>query len=74
MANIRRFPKDIRNTGFNPNIGGISNTLHSQVPSHHVQKKRLLELKAPDWKKWAFTDGSYITNKGNGSHPTKTPQ
>ena len=39
---------------------------HSQVPSHHVQQKRLLELKAPNWKEWAFTDGS-CTNKVNGS-------
>ena len=31
------------------NTGGISDTLHSQVPSHHVQQKRLLEFKAPDW-------------------------
>jgi len=23
---------------------------------HHVQKKRLLELMAPDWEVWAFTD------------------
>jgi hypothetical protein len=28
---------------------------------------RLLELKAPNWKKWAFTDGNCITDKENGS-------
>jgi hypothetical protein len=27
----------------------------------------LLELKAPDWKEWAFTDGSYIPNKEHES-------
>jgi hypothetical protein len=25
--------------------------------------KRLLELKAPNWQEWAFTDGNCITNK-----------
>jgi ribonuclease HI len=29
-----------------------------------VQQKRLLELKAPNWKEWAFTDESW--NKENG--------
>ena len=38
------------------NIGDKSDTLHSQVPFHPKQKKRLLELKAPNWKEWAFTD------------------
>ena len=32
-----------------------------------MQHKRLLELKAHDWKEWAFTDGSCITSKENGS-------
>jgi hypothetical protein len=32
------------------NFGDISNTLHSQVTSHHVQQKRLLEPKASNWK------------------------
>jgi hypothetical protein len=26
----------------------------------------LLELKAPNWKEWAFADGNCITNKENG--------
>jgi len=49
------------------NIGDISDTVHSQVPSHHVQQKHLRELKAPNWKEWAFTDGGCITNKEIGS-------
>ena len=32
-----------------------------------MQQRRLLELKAPNWKEWAFTDGRCITNKENGS-------
>ena len=68
MAKICRLSKNSRNTVINANIGDISNTLHSQVPSHHMQQKRLLELKAPNWKEWAFTaDGSCIINKENGS-------
>ena len=68
MAKMCRLPKDSRNTVVNANIGNISDTLHSQVPSHHMQQKRLLELKAPNWKEWAFTaDGSCIINKENGS-------
>ena len=31
------------------------------------KKVRLLELKAPNWKEWAFTDGRCISNKENGS-------
>ena len=60
MAKICRLPKDLRNTIIN--IGDESDT-HSQVPSHHVQQKRLLELKAPNWIEWAFTDGSCITKE-----------
>jgi hypothetical protein len=67
MAKICRLPKDSRNTVINANIGDISDTLHSRIPSYHMQQKRLLELKAPNWKEWAFTDESYITNKENGS-------
>ena len=36
MAKICRFPKDSKNTVINANIGDISDTVHSQVPSHHV--------------------------------------
>ena len=61
-----RLPKDSRNTIINANSGDISNTLCSQVLSHHMQQKRLLELKAPNWKERAFTDGSCITSKENG--------
>jgi hypothetical protein len=32
-------------------------------PSHHVQQKRFLECKAPNWKEWAFTDGSCIKQR-----------
>jgi hypothetical protein len=50
-----------------------------------MQQKRLLELKAPNWKEWAFTDGSCIiqTKKMDLSllelesttlNPTKSPQ
>ena len=67
MAKICRLPKDSRNTVINANIGDISDTLHSQVPSHHMQQQRLLEIKAPKWKEWALTHGSCITNKENGS-------
>jgi hypothetical protein len=67
MTEICRLPKDLRKTVTNANIGDISDTKHSQVPSHHIQQKRLLEFKAPNWKEWDFTDGSYITNKENGS-------
>jgi hypothetical protein len=63
MAKICRLPKDTRNTVINANIGDISDTVHSQVPSPHVQQKRLLELKAPNWKEWAFTDGSLLQTK-----------
>ena len=42
MAKLCRLPKDSRNTVVNANIGNISDTLHSQVPSHHMQQKRLL--------------------------------
>jgi hypothetical protein len=35
---------------------GSPKTHETQVPSHHVQQKRLLERKAPNWKEWAFTD------------------
>ena len=49
MAKICRLSKGLRNTFINANIGDTtrhtSNTLHSQVPSHHVQQKRLLELR-----------------------------
>jgi len=62
-----RLPKDSRNTVINADIGDISNRLHSQVPSHHVQQKCLLKLKAPNWKEWAFTDMSCTTNKEYGS-------
>ena len=65
MAKTFRLPKDSKNTVINANIGDISDTLHSQIPSHHVEQKRLLELKAPSWKEWAFTDGSCVTNKEN---------
>jgi hypothetical protein len=68
MAKICRLPKDSRNTVINANIGDTTDT-HSQVPSHHVQQTRLLELKAPNWKEWAFTDGSCIINKENVSQP-----
>ena len=73
MAKICRLPKDSRNTVINANFGNIrqhkatSDTVLSQVPSHNVQQKRLLELKAPNWKEWAFTDGSCNINKENGS-------
>ena len=68
LAKICMLPKDLRFKDIIANIGDISNTLHSQVPSHHMQQKRLLELKAPNWKEWAFTaDGSCIINKENGS-------
>ena len=46
MAQLCRLPKDSRNTVINAIIRDISNTIDSQVPSHHVQQKRLLELKA----------------------------
>jgi len=54
MAKICRLPKDSRNTVINANIGDTSDTLqlHIQVPSHHVQRMRLLELKAPTGKNW----------------------
>ena len=32
-----------------------------------MQQKRLLEIKAPNWKEWVFTDGSRKANKENGS-------
>ena len=73
MAQICRLPKvwqRLKKQVINANIGDISDTLHSQVPSQHVHQKRLLELKAPTWKEWAFTDGSCITNKANGSQST----
>ena len=60
-------PKDSRNIVINANVGKTSDTLHSQVPSHHVQQKRLLELKARNWKELAFTGGSCTINKENGS-------
>jgi hypothetical protein len=73
-----------RNKVINAKVGDIINALHSQVPSHHVQQERLLELKATNWKEWAFRDGSCITNNENGSqsigagvyHPqsNKSPQ
>ena len=66
------------------NIGGTRDTLRGQVPSHPMQQKRLLELKAPNWKELAFIYGSCIANKENGSQsigagsatlsPTKSPQ
>jgi hypothetical protein len=32
---------------------------HYQLPLDHMQQQRLLlELKAPKWKEWTFTDGS----------------
>ena len=62
----------------------ISDTLHSQVPSHHVQQKRLLELEASNWKEWAFTDGPILQTKKmdlillelefTTRTPTKSPQ
>jgi len=67
MAKICRLPKDSITTVFNANIGNISDTLHSQVPSHPMQLKRLLKLKAPDCKKWAFTVRNCITDRENGS-------
>jgi hypothetical protein len=48
-----------------------------------VQQERLLELKAPNWKEEAFTDGSCITKKMDLSlldlecttaNATKSPQ
>jgi hypothetical protein len=60
MAKIYRPPKDSRDTIINANIGDISDTVHSQSPFHHVQQKRLLELKFPNWKEWAFTDGPIV--------------
>jgi hypothetical protein len=57
LAKICRHPKNSRNTVINANIGNTSNTLHIQVPSHHVQQKRLLEHKALNWKQWAFIYG-----------------
>ena len=54
MAKIYRPPKDSRDTIINANIGDISDTVHSQSPFHHVQQKRLLELKFPNWKEWDF--------------------
>jgi hypothetical protein len=65
MARTCRLPKDLRNTVINANIGDTSDTLHIQVPSHHMQQKRLLELKGLYWKEWAFINGSCITNKTN---------
>jgi len=66
-AKICRLPKDSRNTVINASNCDISDTIHSQVPSHPMQQKWLLKLKAPDKKEWACTDGSCITNKENGS-------
>jgi len=66
MAKICWLPKDSWNTAINANIVETTDA-HSQVPSHHVQQKRLLERKAPNWKEWAFTDRRWITNKENGS-------
>ena len=59
MANICRLPQDSKNTVINANIGGTTDT-HYQVPFHHIQQKCLLELSAPGWKEWAFTDGSCL--------------
>jgi hypothetical protein len=50
MATICRLPKDSGNTVINANNCDTSDILHSQVPSHHVHQKCLLELKAPNWK------------------------
>ena len=51
-------------------IGDTVNS-HSQAPSHQLQRKRLLKLKASNKKEWAFTNGLYdttcITNNENGS-------
>jgi hypothetical protein len=66
IAKICRLPKDLRNTVNTANIG-VTTDSHSQDPFHHVQQKRLLELKAPYWKEWAFTDKSCVPNKGSGS-------
>jgi hypothetical protein len=73
LAKICRLPKDLRNTVINLieykhwQHYQYINTLHILVPSHHVQQKRLLDLKAPNWNEWAFTDGSLVTNKENQS-------
>jgi hypothetical protein len=48
MAKLCRFPREARTTGIDANIGGMSDTVHSQVLSHHVQQKRLLEIRAPN--------------------------
>jgi len=64
MAKICRLPNDTSYTVIDANIGDTSDTLHSQFPSYHMQHKRLLQLKAPVWKEWAFTGGSCILNKG----------
>ena len=63
MAKICRLPKDSTNTIINANIGDISDTVHSQASPITVQQKRLLELKAPNWKEWAFTDGVVLQTK-----------
>jgi len=67
VVKICRLPKNSRNTVINANIGDISDIVHSQVPSHHVQQKHLLELKPPNWKEWAFKGGSCITTIEIGS-------
>ena len=49
VAKICRLHKDSRNTIINACISDRSDTLHIQVPSHHIQQRRLLEVKAL-WK------------------------
>jgi len=65
MAKLCRLSKDSRDTVINANISDTTNT-QSQVLSHHIQQNCLQELKALNWKEWAFTDGSCVTNKENG--------
>jgi hypothetical protein len=63
MAKICRPRNDSRNTVTNANIGDT--TIHdiSKSPLIMYNKSASRELKAPNWKLWAFTDGSCITNK-----------
>ena len=86
MAKIYRLPKDSRNTVINANIGDTSDTLqlHIQVPSHHVQRMRLLELKAPTGKNWPSQMGVVLQTKkmdlslleleSTTLNPTRSPQ
>jgi len=60
MAKVFRLSNDLGTLVNAYIIGGTSS--RSQIPFHHAQQKRLLELEAPNWKEWALTNGSCIIN------------